>query len=216
MSIIHVASVLALAGCSWLAHAGQTLFETDFQKAELDKAPAELLVLDGGFVVKAEGDGKFLELPGAPLETYGVLTLPKENLKDNVAIAARILGTSKGRRAPAFSVGLGGAGGYRLQVSPGKKALELLRSDALKTTQPFDWKSGEWLQLKLQVRKLAEGGWRIEGKAWPSGSPEPAAWTLSFDDKEEPPAGRPSLWGCPYAGTPIRYDDVKVTTLDAR
>ena len=37
---------------------------------------ADLLVLDGAFAVKAEGGNKFLELPGAPLDTYGLLFGP--------------------------------------------------------------------------------------------------------------------------------------------
>jgi hypothetical protein len=32
-----------------------------------------------------------------------------------------------------------------------------------------------------------------------------------FLDKTEAPAGRPSIWGNPFAGTPIRYDDLKVS-----
>ena len=196
------------------ASAATTLYEADFKLAEPDKVPADLLVLDGAFAVKAEGEDKFLELPGAPLETYGFLTLPKENFKQNIAISARVLGTAKGRRAPTFSAGLCGVGGYKLQVSPAKKLVELFRSDTLKASVPYEWKSGEWTHLRLQVRKLAEGGWRIEGKAWTQGQAEPSAWTITCDDVIEPPGGRPSLWGSPFAGTPIRFDDVKVTTVE--
>src|SRR5512134_334801 len=82
------------------------LYENDFSKAELDQVPAEFLVIDGQFAVKQEGDNRFLELPGAPLETYGVLFGPTD--KDGRAVSARIFGTGKGRRFPTFGVSLNG------------------------------------------------------------------------------------------------------------
>jgi hypothetical protein len=210
---------LLLAAATTLAltlHAGtsRTLYELDFQSSELDKAPADLLVLDGGFAVKADGGDKFLELPGDPLETFGLLTLPKDNFKENIAISARMFGTSKGRRAPTFSAGLCGVGGYKLQISPGKKQIELFRSDTLKAAVPYDWKSGTWTQVRLQVRKTGAASWKVEGKVWTHGQPEPEAWTLTYDETVEPPGGRPGLWGSPFSGTPIRYDDLKISTVE--
>lgn len=213
LRFLLLTATLALAS-TLHAGTGRTLYELDFQAAELDKAPPDLLILDGGFAVKAEGDQKFLELPGDPLETFGLLTLPKDNLKENIAISARMFGTSKGRRAPTFSAGLCGVGGYKLQISPGKKQLELFRSDTLKAAVPYDWKSGTWTQVRLQVRKVGAGNWKIEGKVWAEGQPEPEVWTLTYDETVEPPGGRPGLWGSPFAGTPIRYDDLKITTVD--
>ena len=40
--------------------------------------PEDLLVLEGAFVVKAEGGNHFLELPGAPLDTFGLLFGPTD------------------------------------------------------------------------------------------------------------------------------------------
>jgi hypothetical protein len=31
---------------------------------------------------------------------------------------------------------------------------------------------------------------------------------ISHTDKTEVPAGRASIWGAPYSGTPIRFDDL--------
>lgn len=201
-------------GLNLHAAPGKTLYETDFQSADLDKAPADLLVLDGAFAVKADGNDRFLQLPGDPLETFGVLLPPKDGFKENIAVSARILGTAKGRRAPTFSVGLCGVGGYKLQLSPAKKQVELLRGDSVKTSVSHEWKSGEWTHLRLHVRKSSDGVWKVEGKVWTRGQPEPADWTVTFEDKEEPPAGRASLWGSPFSGTAISYDDVKVTTVE--
>src|SRR5881394_3431200 len=110
------------------------LYENNFEKAELDKVPEEFLVLDGGFVVKEEGGNKFLELPGAPLETFGVLFGP--TVTNNVSAAARIFGTGKGRRSPTFAVGLNGVAGVKLQVSPAKKLVELYKGEEVVASAP--------------------------------------------------------------------------------
>ena len=200
-----------LLSCGLLARAddtAKTLFKDDFEKAEVGKLPEELLVLGGEFAVKSDGTNKFLELPGAPLDSYGLQFGPTE--KEDVVVSARVLGTVKGRRAPTFAVGLGGVGGWKLQVAPGKKTLELLKDQESKASVPFGWKSGEWTQLRLQIRKLKDGDWKIEGKAWPGSSAEPKAWTLAAADQEEPIAGKASVLGSPFAGTPIWFDDLMV------
>jgi len=125
-------------------------------------------------------------------------------------VSARLRGTAKGRRAPTFGVGLGGVSGWKLQVSPGKKVLELLKDQEIKASAAFDWKAGTWTQLRLQIRKVKDGAWRIEGKAWGQGESEPKDWLVVFDEKEEPVAGRASVLGSPFAGTPIWFDDLAV------
>ena len=207
--IVTVVAVIGLLPAAW-AQSSKPLYENDFEKSEVDKVPDDFLVLDGQFGVKEENGNKFLELPGAPLDTYGVLFGSTE--KDGLAVSARIFGTGRGRRFPAFAASLNGVGGYRLQISPAKKLVELYKGETVKVTAPYEWVSGKWTHLKLQVRKTKDGEWKVEGKAWQEGS-EPAAWTISFDEKEEPIAGRAAVWGNPFSGTPIRFDDFKVTRL---
>ena len=192
-----------------LAADPKPVYENDFTAAAPDKVPDDMLVLDGAFAVKEESGNRFLELPGAPLETYGVLFGPTE--ASGLAVSARIHGTGKGRRFPTFGVGLNGVGGYRLQVSPAKKLIELYKGDEAVTNAPLAWTSDSWTMLRLQSRKTKEGEFKIEGKAWKQGDAEPKAWQITHTDKSETPAGRPSVWGNPYAGTAIRYDDLKVT-----
>ena len=186
----------------------KSLYENNFTQAEVGKVPGDMLVLDGAFAVRQEGDEKFLELPGAPLDSYGVLFASAE--KEGVCVAARVFGTAKGRRFPTFGLGLNGASGYRLVVAPGKKALELYKGDTVEASVPFDWASGEWTQLRLRVRKTGEKAWKIEGKAWAQNATEPTAWTVSWDESEPPRAGKAALFGNPFSGTPIRYDDLSV------
>ena len=193
-----------------IAQAADTnpLYENNFDKAEVEKVPDEFLVLDGAFAVKQDGAGRVLELPGAPLDTFGVLFGPTET--NGLAVSARIHGTGKGRRFPTFAVGLNGVGGYRLQVSPGKKLLEIFKGDDVLASVPFTWESGAWTQLRLQSRKVKDGEFKVEGKAWKAGGAEPKEWQISQSVTEAVPSGRASVWGNPYAGTPIRYDDLKV------
>src|SRR5438128_10392220 len=126
--------LILLIGLAFGAFAQQAkpLYENDFEKAELNKVPDDFLVLDGQFAVKEEGGNKFLELPGAPLDTFGALFGPTD--KEGNAVSARISGTGKGRRYPTFAVGLNGQGtsAYKLQVTPAKKALELFKGDEVK------------------------------------------------------------------------------------
>src|SRR5581483_6734481 len=203
----------ALLGCTFgnagpaMADDAKALYENNFEQAAVGAVPADFLVLDGGFAVKQDGTNKFLELPGAPLDSFGALFGPTE--KSDVAVSARINGTNKGRRYPTFGVGLNGQGGYKLRVSPGKKALEIYKGDEVVATTAYDWKSGEWTTMRLQVVKSADV-WKVEGKAWPQGAAEPAQPMVSYADKQEPSAGRASIWGSPYATTPIQFDDLVV------
>ncbi|MHC1768988.1 MAG: hypothetical protein AB9869_32680 [Verrucomicrobiia bacterium] len=210
MNVIPSTFAICLLALSSLGAEPELVYQNNFEKAELDQVPEDLLVLDGGFAVKQENDNKFLELPGDPLDTYGVLFGPSE--KDGISASARVFGTGKGRRYPTFALGLNGVGGYRVKVSPGKKALELFRGDTFKASVPYQWQPGTWTYLRLQVSKTSAGT-IIQGKAWPDGKAEPADWMISTTETEELPAGRASVFGSPFSGTPIRYDDLAVMRL---
>ena len=190
------------------AVAAKPLYQNNFDQLPLGKLPEEFMVLAGDFAVQAEGGNKFVELPGAPLDTFSLLFGPAVGA--DTAVAARIFGTGKGRRFPTFAVGLGGASGWRLVVAPGKQAIELWRDEELKASAPFTWKSGSWTALRLQIRKVG-AAWKVEGQAWESGGPEPSAWGVSFDATDAPLTGRASVTGSPFAGTPIRFDDLVVS-----
>src|SRR5438105_6355728 len=212
---INCRSMMVLAAFLCSAWAGQSneakvIYENNFEKAEVGKVPEDFLVLDGAFAVKEEGGNKFLELPGAPLDTYGLLFGPTEN--GNVAVSARVHGTAKGRRFPTFGIGVNGVGGYKLQVSPGKKLLELYKGDEVLASAPYAWESDSWTMLRLQARKAGDS-WKIEGKAWRQGAAEPASWSISQEAKAELAPGRASIWGAPYSTTPIRFDDLAIRAV---
>ncbi len=194
--------------------AGPVLYENNLEKVEAGKLPDEFMVQEGNFVVIDLGTNKVLELPGAPLETFGLFFSAAES--SDVFVSAKIFGTSKGRRFPTFGVGLNGPSGYRLMIAPAKKTLELYRNDELQTSVPCEWKSGEWLNFKLQIRKIKAGEWKVEGKVWDAGEKEPAAWCVTFDEKTGPIAGRASAWGSPLSGTAIWFDDLTVSRIGAK
>jgi hypothetical protein len=193
------------------ASAAAVLYANNFEQAELNQVPSEFLVLDGQFAVKQEADNKFFELPGAPLETYGFLFGPSQS--DGLVVTARVFGTSRGRKFPTFAVSLNGVSGYRLQVAPAKKALELLKGDTIQATAPLEWASGQWTVLKLQVLQVKDA-WKVSGKVWTHGGSEPTDWTLSWEEKEKPVPGRPGAWGSPFSGTPIRFDNLGVMSAE--
>ena len=205
---------LALACVCLTAHAADSakpLYQNNFTTNEVGKLPDEMLLLDGGFAVQEVSGNKVLQLPGAPLETFGVLFGPTE--PHGLAASVRVHSTKKGRREPAFALGLNGNAGYKLQISAAKKLAELYKGDDVIASAPFTWESDSWTMLKLQVRKVKEGEFAIEGKAWKRGTPEPDKWTVTHTETTEPSAGRASMWGNPFAGTPIDFDDLVVRAL---
>ena len=49
-------------------------------------------------------------------------------------------------------------------------------------TADFAWKADTWYRLKLRVENMPNGQVRVQGKAWPKGDQEPAAWTIEKTD----------------------------------
>lgn len=180
-----------------------------FEQTPPGKPPEELLILNGEFTVTQVDGNKCLELAPDPLDGDGLLFGPPGLMA--ATISARIWATSTGKRFPEFGIGANDAGGYKLILMPAQNLLELRRGDDSKASAPLIWKPQTWTKFKLHVGKLADGKVQVEGKAWPEGSPEPKEWAVSFVDAEPMPPGRASAWGMPYAGKPIRFDDLGVT-----
>lgn len=214
MSSMNCAKLRALAitgvlTLTFAIQAAELNYSQDFSKAALGEPPEDIMVLEGQITVREEAGNRFLELPGAPLETFGVVFGPAA--ASGAQAQARILATKAGRKQPVFALGLNGQGGYKVRVSPAKQAIELLKGaegvDVLASI-PWTWKSGEWTSLRLQVRPMGSGI-VVEGKVW-QGEQEPAAWMLKHSDATPVPSGRAGAWGLPFSGTPIRFDDFKV------
>jgi len=61
-------------------------------------------------------------------------------------------------------------------------------------TQDFAWPADTWHTLKLRVENLPGGSVKVQGKAWKTGTPEPAAWTVEKVDPIGTPAGAPGFF----------------------
>jgi len=61
-------------------------------------------------------------------------------------------------------------------------------------TVPYSWKPDTWYRLKLRVENLANGQVRAQGKAWPVGEAEPAAWMIEKVDPIGNRQGAPGLF----------------------
>ena len=200
--------LLAFGLAAFTALAAEPLYKNNFEKTQIGEVPDDFLVLDGDFAVKQEGGNKYLELPGAPLDAFGFMFGP--SARHGNEISARMFGTKKGRRYPVFGIALNGVNGYRLQVAPAKRAIELLKGSAVVAKVPFRWGGGEWLRLALRVEQTGAAEWTVSGRVWADGKKAPAKPTITHKEAKEPRNGKPSIWGSPYSGTPIRYDDIVV------
>ncbi|MEI6871503.1 MAG: hypothetical protein WCL08_04415 [Verrucomicrobiota bacterium] len=201
---------LVIFGCAALlgdAHAADTvLFEQNFEALPAGPLPKGFLALAGEFSVIVDGELHYLELPGAPLDTFGVLFGPSS--AEPCTLEGRFWGTKSGRKFPTFGLSLRGAGGYRLQVSPGKGQLEIYKGDEPLVGVPFAWQTGTWTSLKLAMRRQGSG-WILEGSASGEGGALPAEPQIRFEVATDIAAGRAALWASPYAGTPVRFDDLR-------
>ena len=206
--IKQTASALLIGLAALTLYAAEPLYQTNFEKTKTGEVPEDFLVLDGDFAVKQEEGNKYLELPGAPLDAFGFMFGP--SARHGNEISARMFGTKKGRRYPVFGIALNGVNGYRLQVAPAKRAIELLKGSAVMAKVPFRWGGGEWLRLALRVEQTGTAEWTVSGRVWTDGKKAPAKPTITHKEAKEPRNGKPSIWGSPYSGTPIRYDDIVV------
>ena len=186
----------------------EPIYQNDFEKTPDGAPPGDVAILGGDFKVSHQDANKFIELPGDPVDGYGFLFGP--DAFSLLGVSARIQTTATGKRTPEFGIGLADTAGYKLWVMPAKNELQILKGEEVKATVPFIWKSGTWTSLHLEVIKTADGKHLIQGKAWEHGLEEPKDWAVKFEENGELPKGRASAWGSPYAGTPIRFDDLKV------
>jgi hypothetical protein len=89
---------------------------------------------------------------------------------------------------------------------------DAMRGEVVVASVPFKWQSGSWTQLRLALRKT-DAGFRLEGSAWADGSPVPKEPSITFVESKPQPAGKASVWGLPFSGTPLRFDDLGVTRV---
>ncbi len=200
-----------IIGLAWPAAlmAEDYQYAQNFDKLELGDPPDELFVVEGDFqVVAQEGETRALQLPAIPLVENGALF--GKSSKGAMTAEVRVMATKKRRSYPRFALGVHGISGYRLRVVPAKNLVELVKDEEVVHTAPYQWTSGQWCQMKISVFVNSEGKTVVQGWAWSEGdAPKEPSITLTSD--EAPGQGKASIWGSPYSGKDIVYDDLKVT-----
>jgi outer membrane protein assembly factor BamB len=75
-------------------------------------------------------------------------------------------------------------------------------------TVPYEWKANTWYHLKVRVENMADGV-HVQGKVWPTGAAEPAAWTIEKIDPIGNREGPPGVFADAQFG--VYLDNLKLT-----
>ena len=191
--------------------ANPAAFEEDFESVAVGEAPDGVMEIDGTFTVVEEDGAKFLRVGIEPLAENGIILGP--SMKAGGSVEAKIRSFKKRRSFPRFGIGLHGISGYRLRVVPSSGTVELLKNEEVVASEKFVWKADAWTNLKLEIEQAGDG-WAIKGWVWPVAEGEagkqPEAPSIQHSDTNAPGQGKASLWGSPYSGKPVDFDDVRV------
>jgi hypothetical protein len=177
-----------------------------FEDAPVGEEPDDLFVIDGSFSVVAAGEGRAVEIAAVPLAESGAIF--GESMQGAGSVQATVVAEAKRRSTPRFGVGLHGLSGYRLRVVPASNQIELVKNEETVLAAPFTWTPGQPLTLRLDITAAGDGKWRVEGRAWPATGERPAEPQIALDAEGKPGTGKASIWGTPYAGLPIQFDDL--------
>jgi outer membrane protein assembly factor BamB len=79
--------------------------------------------------------------------------------------------------------------GQKLELHPWQAA------DEMTVRVPFKWDANSWYRMKLRVDPQTDGTALVRGKVWPTGQPEPDAWTIEKRDRIPHLEGSPGLYG---------------------
>ncbi len=184
----------------------------DFEKPAADAAPLWWVGANGKVFQR-------------PLETAGVLIRPRD---DTVGRRAKILmgkvdwtgytieADVRGReqRRQRGDAGLINQR-YALVLFGNAQKLELhpwQAADEMTARVPFTWKLDSWYHVKFRVEHRPDGTALARGKVWPTGEPEPAAWTIEKVDKIPHHAGSPGLYGDGISD--VYFDNLRVYKND--
>jgi outer membrane protein assembly factor BamB len=104
---------------------------------------------------------------------------------------------------------------YLIALKGNQRVLEISSNqDRLKRSVPFRMEPGVWYRLVSEVHTGADGVAHVRAKAWPAGSPEPEAWTITVDHEDGHRHGAPGLFGfTPQNLHKVHLDDLVVQPL---
>lgn len=163
-----------------------------------------------------------------PLEgAGGVLLRPRD---DTVGRRAKILMGSAGWSAHTIEADVRGREQRRQRGDVGlinqryvlvlfgnSQKLELhpwQAADEMTVRVPYEWKLDAWYRMKLRVdhrsdsSDSSDGSTVVRGKVWPTGQPEPAAWTIEKIDKIPHVRGSPGIYADGISD--VYFDNLRV------
>jgi hypothetical protein len=79
--------------------------------------------------------------------------------------------------------------GQKLELHPWQAA------DEMTVRVPFKWDANAWYRMKLRLDNRPDGTAQVRGKVWPTGQPEPTAWTDEDIDRIAHREGSPGIYG---------------------
>ena len=184
-------------------------FLEDFSEVEIGSEPETLFILDGEFSVSSEKGNSILSIPGSPVGEFGFLFGPRIRNKP-MELEFTFKSNNQGRRYPSFAAGLGGVRGFRVRVNPAAGKVVLFHDDEPLNEVRFNWKSGEWYHLRIQAIPLNQDASQLKFKLWQASESEPLEWIMDFKAEIEFEGGKCAVWGYPYSGLPIYFDNIKI------
>jgi outer membrane protein assembly factor BamB len=203
----------------------QIPYAQDFEKVPPGAAPGGWVNAQGKYVVKKLPDGNSVlskvntdgRIPIA--RANGYITVPSAT---GYTIQADLMATEVDKKLPDMGVV---ANRYSLvidgKVDPGvgSRTIRLVSWEArprVNIVLGYDWKKETWYTAKLTV-DVGDKTARVRGKVWEKSQPEPAEWTVTFDDPSPNREGAAALYGyisnisVEQPGSEIYYDNLKIS-----
>lgn len=205
--------------------AAQLPWKQDFEKAPEGSSPGGWVNANGKFTVVKLPDGNLVLMknntdPRPPLaKANAFITLPDAA---NYTIQADLMGTQVrggmgdfGIINSRYTLVLDG----KTDPDSKKRQVRLLCWEArprIQRIEDFDWQPDVWYTAKLAIEHKEKTA-VVRGKVWKKGDPEPAGWTVEFEDPSPNRGGAAGLYGyvtnstATQTGANCYYDNVTIT-----
>jgi hypothetical protein len=202
----------------------QLPYKNDFEKVPEGAAPGGWVNATGKFVVKTLDGNKVLfkvnTNPAPPVSrANGYVTLPTAT---NYVIQCDVMGKEVRGTLPdmglvncRYTLILDG----KKDPDTGKRALRIVSWEARPRVNhgtEFDWQPNTWYTLKMAVEQKEKTA-VVRGKVWKKGDPEPAKWTVEFEDPSPNREGAAAVYAYisnvteVEAGSDAYFDNLSVT-----
>lgn len=205
------AKIGELEGVAHLRVAGDLPWSEDFEGYEVGGSPAAWLGTGKGATVQVIDGNKVLTQPKAARGAPRATILMGPAFLAGYTVRADIRGGAVGRRKTDLGVV---NSGYTFELQGNHQRIQIsswTSERRMAQMLPFEWEMDTWYTLEMRVDYEGEGDAAkaiIRGKAWRTGEPEPADWTMTVEDPHPIRNGAPGLYT--YAPTEASFDNVHV------